>query len=155
MIVDGSATGAIEIEVSGPAEAELQVTAVPLGDDRPRLEVSAVKIRGANDEAFLRAEIKERHGVPVRLTHFSWEPLAPRRAGAAAWGVAAGWMRERWRGPWEARLCRPAGELTSQPIRLAGAGTLDGPLVVKVVGGDAKGRRVSAWAELDRCGRAD
>jgi hypothetical protein len=148
-IADGSATGAIEIEVSGPPEAELQVTAVPLGDDRPRLEVSAVKIRGANDEAFLRAEIKERHGVPVRLSHFSWEPLAPsasRRGGVRCHGrLDAAEMEKTLGGP----LVPAGGELTSQPIRLAGAGTLDGPLVVKVVGADAKGRRISAWAEVD------
>ena len=120
-IADGSATGAIEIEVSGPPEAELQVTAVPLGDDRPRLEVSAVKIRGANDEAFLRAEIKERHGVPVRLTHFSWEPLAPsasRRGSVGCRGrLDAAEMEKTLGGP----LVPASGELISQPIRLAGA----------------------------------
>ena len=125
------------------------MTAVPLGVDRPRLEVSAVKLRGANDEAFLRAEIKERHGVAVRLTHFSWEPLAPsasRRGGVGCRGrLDAAEMEKTLGGP----LVPAGGELISQPIRLAGAGTLDGPLVVKVVGADAKGRRVSAWAEVD------
>jgi hypothetical protein len=147
-IVDGSRSGAVEIEVTGPGEAELQVTALPMGDDLPRLELSAVRIHGANGEFFVRAAIKERHGVPVRLALFSWEPLVPGP------------------GPRDTTTCRgrlgideiaasfgssgvPAsGELTSQPIRLAGVTAGCGVLIVKVVGIDAKGRRVAAWAEL-------
>ena len=48
-----------------------------MGDDPPRLELTAVKIRGTNGEFCLRATINERHGVPVRLSLISWEPLFP------------------------------------------------------------------------------
>ena len=100
-IVDGSTSGAIEIEVTGPPEAELQVTALLLGDDRPRLDLSAVKIRGANGESFLRAHIKERHGVPVRLVADFLGTARPgpnRRGGARS--VAAGWRRRRSKRCW-------------------------------------------------------
>ena len=147
--MDGSTSGAIEIEVAGPPEAELQVTALLLGDDRPRLDLSAVKVRGADGEYFLRAHIKERNGVPVRLSQISWEPLAPgvnRRAGAACRGRLEAAEIEKTLGA----LTLPAsGELTSQPIPLTGLSALHGPLVVKVVGTDALGRRVSAWADVD------
>ncbi len=76
-IVDGSTSGAVEIEVSGPPEAELQVTAVLLGDDRPRIDLSVARIRGKRGELFLRASIKERHGHAVKLAEISWEPLSP------------------------------------------------------------------------------
>jgi hypothetical protein len=42
----------------------------------------------------------------------------------------------------------PAGELRSRPIRLSGASANTGPLVIKLTGTDAKGRRVAAWADL-------
>jgi hypothetical protein len=41
-MVQGSATGAVEIEVVGPAEAQLQVTALPLEADRPRLDLREI-----------------------------------------------------------------------------------------------------------------
>jgi hypothetical protein len=119
-----------------------------MGDDLPRLEISAVKIRGANGEFFWGAHISERHGVPVRLSLISWEPLTPGpnpRDGAACRGRLGTGEIEKMFG-----TCSlpPSGELTSQPIRLAGVSAGCGPLIVKVVGIDAKGRRVPAWAEL-------
>src|SRR5262249_16651329 len=76
-IVDGSTSGAIEIDVTGPPEANLQVTAVPLGDDHPRLELSAVRVRCTDGQYALRATIKESNGVPTLLSLISWEPVAP------------------------------------------------------------------------------
>ncbi len=42
-----------------------------------------------------------------------------------------------------------SGLLASRPIPLPGVSAGDGPLVVKVVGTDAQGRRVAAWTQLD------
>ena len=41
------------------------------------------------------------------------------------------------------------GELRSQPISLSAVSDQSGPLVIKVIGTDAGGRRVAAWAELN------
>jgi hypothetical protein len=41
-----------------------------------------------------------------------------------------------------------SGELHSHPIPLTGISTATGPLVVKVIGTDAMGRRIAAWADL-------
>ena len=41
------------------------------------------------------------------------------------------------------------GELESHPIHLAGVSRQSGPLVVKVVGTDSLGQRISAWADLN------
>ena len=51
-IVDGSASGAVEIEVTGPAEAELQVTAVALGDGRLAFDLPRSKVHGAKGKSF-------------------------------------------------------------------------------------------------------
>ena len=148
-IVDGSTSGAIEVEVAGPPDAELQVTALLLGDDRPRLDLSAVNVRGVDGEYFLRARIKERNGVPIRLSQISWEPIAP-----GVNGPAVGACRGRLEGAEISKtlgaLDLPAfGELTSQPIPLTGPSEIRCPLVVTVVGTDAQGRRTSAWADVD------
>jgi hypothetical protein len=41
------------------------------------------------------------------------------------------------------------GELNSKPIRIRGVSRQTGPIVVKVVGTDLKGHRVSAWADFN------
>ena len=41
-----------------------------------------------------------------------------------------------------------AGELYSRPIPLPGVRSRNGPLAIKIVGTDLKGRRIAAWAEL-------
>jgi hypothetical protein len=150
VIVDGSTTGAVEIEVSGPRESELQVTAVLLDDDRARLDLSVVKLRGELGELFLRASIKERHGRPVRLTEISWEPLAPgpsRRGGAGCRGRLEAAELEKSFG---ALTLAASAELVSQPIHLVGASGSGGPLVVKVRGVDSGGRSIWAWADLEQ-----
>jgi hypothetical protein len=45
------------------------------------------------------------------------------------------------------------GELECRLIPLEGVSDQTGPLVIKVLGTDPRGRRVSAWAELDGTGR--
>ena len=76
-VVASSPTGAVEVEVAGPPEAELQVTALPIGDDLARIDLSVNKIHGPGGEILMRVRVNERHGVPVRLSALSWEPLTP------------------------------------------------------------------------------
>jgi len=42
------------------------------------------------------------------------------------------------------------GTLQSRPIRLKNVHRESGPLIVKLIGTDAQGHRVSAWAEINR-----
>jgi hypothetical protein len=148
MIVDGSRSGAVEIDVAGPPEAELQVTALPIGADSARLDLAVSRSRTARGELCLRAVVNERHGVPVRLSALSWEPLAPGpnpHSGAFhcgrldALGIAASFGTDS---------LPASGELRSRPIHLSNVSSATGPLVVKLIGTDAKGRRVAAWADL-------
>ncbi len=148
-VVEGSSEGAIEVEVAGPPDAELQVTALPLGADRPRMDLSLHASPGPDGELRVRARVAERHGVSVRISAMAWEPLTPGprpRAGgfrsgrldmlgvASAFGTSA---------------VPAGGEIHSRPIHLVGVSRQTGPIVVKVVATDARGRRFSAWADLN------
>jgi len=149
LVVEPSPTGAVEVTVSAEPSADLQVTAVPLPDDLARVELSARVAAGPTGAPVLRAEVRERNGTPVRISALAWEPLVPgpnphtpgfRRGGLDMLGVASVFGTS----------ALPAlGRLASRPIASPGAGPGGtSPLVVKAVGTDARGRRVSAWADV-------
>jgi hypothetical protein len=148
-VVGSSPTGAVEIEVNGPPEAQLQVTVLPLGADLPRLDLKVSKLLGPAGDLRLRARVKERNGMPVRLSAISWEPLTPSanphstsfRCGRLDMlGIAA---------TFGSSALHASGELSSRPIPMPGVSPGNGLLIVKVVGTDDKGRRIAAWAEVD------
>jgi hypothetical protein len=148
IVVDSSPLGAIDVDVSGPAEADLQVTAVPLAADLANLDLRAgVESRSAG-ELYLRAEIRERDGTPVTLSALAWEPLVP-----APDSHTATFRRDKLVGPdLAAAFGSPTlpgrGVLRSRPIRLEGVSKSCGPLIVKAIGTDSRGRHVAAWAEV-------
>ena len=92
--------------------------------------------------------VNERNGVPVRLSALAWEPLTPssnlhsnefRCERLDMLGIADSFGTS----------ALPAGgELSSRPIPLRGVSARVGPLAIKVIGTDQKGRRIAAWAEL-------
>lgn len=148
-LLQGDPEGAVEIEVEGPAEARIQVTALPLGSGHARLGLEVRRQTRSGGAPAIRARIIEGHGVPVRLSALSWEPLIPG-------------PRPRVDGPRPGRLdmlgiasafgtsaLKAHGQLESAEIRLEGVAAGSGPLTLKVVGTDASGRRVNAWAELE------
>jgi hypothetical protein len=152
VIVGPATAGAVEVEVEAAEGAGLQVTAVPLPDDLPRLEMDvwlAARKEGAEHPG-LHVRVRETGGAPVRLASISWEPLVPspdprsaasRRGGLDAAGV-------------EAYLGNPslnAGEVRESgpiPLPYTAAARQLAPIVVKAVGTDSLGRRISAWAEV-------
>jgi hypothetical protein len=149
VLAGGGASGAVDVEIVAPPAAQLQVTALPLGQGHAAMTVSLQAARRPGGELSVRARITEQNGAPVRLTGLSWEPLVP---GA----------RPRADGPRSGRLdmlgiasafgtsaLPPRGELRSRPIPLPDIAPEEGPIVFKLVGTDSLGRRVSAWAEVD------
>ena len=148
-MIEGCPAGAVEVEVVGPPTAQLQVTALPLGTDRARLALSLRSSIGSDGALHIQARVAEQNGIPVRISALSWEPMRPGprpqsdgfRAGrldmlgvASAFGTSA---------------VPAAGAIESRPIPLIGVPRETGPMVVKVLGTDARGRRVSAWADLN------
>ena len=103
----------------------------------------------ADGDLRLRATIREREHEPVRLTALAWEPLVPpadshvqefRHGQLDMLGIASALAPRRLAG---------GAALRSREIRLKGVRPGTGPLIVKLVGTDEKGRRVAAWREID------
>jgi hypothetical protein len=149
VVVAASPSGAVDIDVSGPPQAQLQVTAVSLGSQRPRLEASVTPIAREGGNLRVVVRIRECHGVPVRLSAISWEPLTPgpnphasgfKRGRLDMLGVASSLGTA---------ALGPNAELTSQPIVLDTTDDHGNTVVFKVTGTDPSGHRVSAWAELN------
>ena len=147
-VVEASSAGAVAIEVDGPSGAELQVTAVPLPAGLTRLDLSARASVGPDGDLCLHARIDDQGGTSVHLTSLSWEPLIPaadphapgfRRDGLDQVGITTAFGTAD---------LKPHGRLISGPIRLPGVRGGCPPLVLKLVGDDARGRRVAAWADL-------
>ena len=148
MVVDGSRSSAVEIEVAGPPDAELQVTALPLGRAWPgSICPSTSRLdRTANFDCAhgSRSGTASRSGSQPcpgsRWCHR--QTLIPP---ASAMDASTCSESPRRSGP----PCFPAnGELRSQPIPAA-ISPQTGPLVVKVIGTDAGGRRIAAWADVN------
>ncbi len=152
-VVGGSATGFTRIKIMGPDSAQLQVTLVPLPDDLARLDLSIKPSISSTQQVRARVRVAERSGSSVRLSALAWEPLVPasdprsasfRRSGLDMLGLAASFGTS---------ALPASGFLASKPIPLPGVTPGLGPLVFKVIGTDAKGRRVAGWAEVDLPGR--
>ena len=148
-VVDGSSAGAIEVEVVGPPDAQIQVTALPLGADRPRMDLSLRTSSGPDGELRVQARIAERHGVAVRISALAWELLTPGPRPHAG-GFRSGRLDMLGVASAFGTSAVPAGgEILSRPIHLTGVTRQTGPIVVKVLATDERGRRVSAWADLN------
>jgi hypothetical protein len=148
VVVDGSISPFAEIEVSGPRDAELQVTALPLGSDRPRLDLAVTAVGSPETGLLLRARVRERHGLPVHLSALLWEgPTAEPSKESCRSGRLDAEAIERAFG---ANAIAGHGELISRPITIAGDFGGAGALVFKVIGTDATGQRVVGWAQLHR-----
>jgi hypothetical protein len=143
VLVEGSLTGAVRIEVSAPPQAELQVTAVRLPADLPRMELAVKSVHKTEGTSQLRALVRVRDGGPVQLATLAWEPLVP-HSDALGSGSHHGRVDAKTLGLSTLSLGNAAW---SEPFSLTGITPSDGPIVFKLVGRDARGRRVVAWAE--------
>ena len=149
--IAGSRAGGVMIDVDCPPGSEPQVTVIPLPEGRADLSMTIESIADAETaEPTVKIAIGERSGVGVRLTSLSWESLAPpqvvdplrssTRLDHAALVTIFGSDR-----------IEKSSELTSKrTITLNGLAERDGPIVLKLTGIDDSGRRVAAWAEIDR-----
>ena len=147
-VVESSPTGAVEVEVHGPPEAQLQVTVVPLGADLPRLDLKVNKLRGPTGELCMRARVtgaewhaREALGDLLGAAHSVGQSALERFSVRTAGHVG-------YRG--DLRVVRIAGGrrtfVAADPPARCVVGI--GPLVIKVIGADEKGRRIAAWAEV-------
>jgi hypothetical protein len=141
--------GAVELDVSGPPDAELQVTAFVLPADLASLDLDVRTLAGPEGQRWMRAVVRNEGGAPVRLAALSWELLTPlpdlqtqgfRRGRLDMLGIASSFGT--------AALSTGAVR-HSRPIRMGDVHPETEPIVVKAIGVDAQGRRIAAWAELN------
>ncbi|WP_165231422.1 hypothetical protein [Aquisphaera insulae] len=148
VVLDSRASGGVEVEIEGPEEADIQVTLVPLPSGLPSLRLEAEVSASAGGEPQLRGVVRERDGQPLRLVALSWGPLVP-AASPRAVDVARGRLDMLGiASTFGSSALAGHGILRSRPVPLAGEVASAGPIVVRAVGVDSRGRRVSAWAEI-------
>lgn len=149
MVVEGSGAGAVEVRVSASESARLQVSAVRLPRDLPKLSLNARAHVGLDGDLMLRATVRERSGHPVKLLAMAWEllvpPPDPRRSSPQPGRLADDELTDALGGD----ALAGGDSLYSKPIRLTGFSDHSGPVVLKLMGVDSQGRRVSAWASLN------
>ena len=89
----------------------------------------------------------------MRLTALAWEPLVPpadphvcgfRRGQLDMLGIAS---------TFGTSSLAAGAELHSRPIRLEGVHPETGSLIIKLIGTDAQGHRVAAWASIENNSR--
>ncbi len=151
LVIGASRSGAVSIEIDAPAEAGLQVTALPLPDDLAALDLAATATIGVDGAPGLDVTIHERNGTPVRLSALAWEPLIPGPNPHAPSFRRGGLDSSRLSVAFGAANLTPFGKLTARSIPAQGAfEPRSGPVIVKLIGTDSRGRRIAAWAEVER-----
>jgi hypothetical protein len=144
----GPEVAAVTVAVAGPVEADLQVTAVPLPAGLARIELDVRPVAASDGSVRrLHVSLRERQGAGVQLSSLAWEPLVPSanpRSARFRRGALdpAGIVRA-----FGSATLAAHGTLETEAIPLPDAPD-DVPLIVKVVGNDAGGRRIAAWAEV-------
>ncbi len=140
------------VEIEAPERAVLQVTAIPASRGLGEFRVEAVACANSGESggtSLLRLMLTNRSAGPIRVDRVAWEPAIlpaqPRQAKSRPGVLLGASLADRLGsavvaagdrvGPWE--------------IALDAARLDDGPLVVKVVGIDEKGRRITAWADVN------
>ena len=133
-IVEGSREPGIAIAVDASPEAGLQVTAIPLPEDYPRVDLAA-SIESDGEGDHLRVRIRERDGHPVAIFSVEWFAADGHRLGGVEGGsLAQALGRDRIAG---------SDYLTSAPLPIT-----ERPARVLLVGIDAAGRKVFARGSL-------
>jgi hypothetical protein len=148
-VVTGDGDRAIEVTVVGPPDAELQVTAVALPLDLNRLELSVRPISGEDGNLTVQATVRHGGDQLVRLSTLAWEPLVP-PADPHRPGFHLGRLDGPQLEPMLGTLAPPAASsLRTRPITLSGVRPESCPVILKLIGTDARGRRLAAWAVVD------
>jgi hypothetical protein len=153
VVVGGAPTGCMRVEISAPPQANLQVTAIPLPEDLPRMEISVQHLPQPNGAPAISFSVKELAGSPVQLHKLLWGPMVPsanpRSDGSATHELGLAQLAQSL----GASSLGSHARLVSRPIALSTLLEKPGSTYFKLVGVDSSGRRVSAWTVLD--GRLD
>ena len=142
-VIEGD--GPLSVEITGPPEARLQVTAIPLPAALPVLEMTAFPVPGPDGTTAVRLRVREIGGASARLDGIAWEPPVPDSDPRRGLGRVGGLGVEGVVSAFGTADLPAGGVLESSTIALKGGG----PLVFKAVATDSRGRRAVAWADCD------
>ena len=155
VIVRGSPTGAVALELQGPPGADLQVTVLPLPDVRvpPRFSARVESIGG--DPPRLAFEIRGRSRNPLELVSIAWGPLAPKSRPEAEHPARGEFGREALRTAFGRIDLPPRSRL--QSVTGLGPDLPPGhePLALRLTAVDPEGRLFHAWTEVELSPRPD
>ena len=150
-VIECPARGGIRVEVEAPPDADLQVTAVPLPDDLGELDLRIRPVTTTDGSITIRARVSTgTDSGPIRLETIAWDPVVPLVPPESPRPILRG---EDLLRAFESITVKGGGRLASDPIVLRGIGPFDGPIVVRAIGTDAAGHRITAWAEVEPEGR--
>ncbi len=148
LLVDGNGCRSLHIEIDGPPDAALQVTAIPLPADLPALDLSARFSRDGHNPQRIIATARA-IGAEVHLKGMTWGPLVPasgRRDLESQDGQIA-----------RSGLVTSFGSMVLRPGETRNSAAIDlgmipdhhrAAMVVRLIGSDAQGRRVVGWTVL-------
>jgi hypothetical protein len=144
ILIGGVESGPTRVEVAAPEEANLQVTAVPLGTALPRLEMRVSPAPDDDGVPLVRLSVRQRSGESIRFEELSWRQENV-RGPASARGQLRGreLARDLGREGIEA-----GGHLIATPSSMPPIAPEDGPVHFQLIGRDEAGRRVIVRAEL-------
>jgi hypothetical protein len=149
LIVGGVGSDAVDVRVSAPPEADLQVTSLPLPRDLPMVELTTHPSYDAAGDLNLSLSAIGRGRAPIRLIALAWEPLIP-PADPRLLKLPRGRLDRREIEAYFGTCSLDSGQsLRSSPIKLEGVRRESGPYVLKLIGRDAAGRTVTAWADVN------
>jgi hypothetical protein len=143
VVVEGTKTCASEIVVSAPAEALIQVTAIPLPEDNSRVDLN-IGWEPANDAQLgMVARIREQDGRQLTIRSLEWtvDDQDPRRPPRRI--VMEG---DRLRSVLGSVPLEAHGRLISRPISVKQSEVRN----VRLVATDSSGRPVVTWASRDQ-----
>jgi hypothetical protein len=144
ILIGGIESGPTRVEVTAPEEADLQVTAVPLGATLPRVEMRVGPAEDGDGVPRVRVSVRQRSGESIRFEELSWRQ-ADARGPASARGQLRG--RELARALGREGL-EAGGHLIAMPGSMPPIAPEDGPVHFQLIGRDEAGRRVIVRAVL-------
>lgn len=149
LMIEGVDAGAVDVAISGPGEADLQVTTILMPRDLPAVDLKIHSSYDAAGDLVLRLSAMGRGLPPIRLTALAWEPLVP-PADPKFPILPCGRLDQSAIAAHFGTDSLDAGkDVQSSPVRLAGVRRESGPYVLKLIGSDATGRTVTAWADIN------
>jgi hypothetical protein len=150
LTIGSSPTGCTRVEVEAAATTNLQVTAIPVPENLPRLELTVRNATQPGGDPAIAVAVRELTGNEVHLQKLCWGPMIPSANPRGSAAANSGLGSARLAAALGTTKINSSGRLVSGPIAITPIRDGSGSFFLKLIGTDGAGRAVSAWAVLDR-----